>query len=192
MGLSWRRLLPRRRGGEVAGAAGGLGRRGAGECSHARIRILAAAMCSSGWGGAGVGSVVNNLAINSNVYDCGPHVDMAGGPWEGRRLGEQSERERDGGERQRCDRVRVVCGASPAVPGALEQRMEGLYFYQSEIPYDPPTQVSYSSAAGTNGWASYKVCGWQSAREACGVGPGDLQRLPVSGGGERRGRSRCR
>ena len=33
------------------------------------------------------------------------------------------------------------------------------YFYQSEIPYDPPDQVSYSSAPGVNGWASYKVAG---------------------------------
>ena len=30
------------------------------------------------------------------------------------------------------------------------------YFYQSEIPYDPPDQASYSSAPGVNGWASYK------------------------------------
>ncbi len=31
------------------------------------------------------------------------------------------------------------------------------YFYQSEIPYDPPNQASYTSAPGVNGWASYKV-----------------------------------
>ena len=31
------------------------------------------------------------------------------------------------------------------------------YFYQSEIPYDPPNQTSYMSAPGVNGWASYKV-----------------------------------
>ena len=31
------------------------------------------------------------------------------------------------------------------------------YFYQSEIPYDPPDQASYTSAPGVNGWASYKV-----------------------------------
>ena len=31
------------------------------------------------------------------------------------------------------------------------------YFYQSEIPYDPPDQPSFTSAPGMNGWASYKV-----------------------------------
>jgi hypothetical protein len=32
------------------------------------------------------------------------------------------------------------------------------YFYQSEIPYDPPNQASYTSAPGVNGWARTK---WQ-------------------------------
>ena len=31
------------------------------------------------------------------------------------------------------------------------------YLYQSEIPYDPPTQSSYTSGPGSDGWASYKV-----------------------------------
>ncbi len=44
------------------------------------------------------------------------------------------------------------------------------YFYQSEIPYDPPDQASYSSAPGINGWASYKVADKVSAHEAWGLG----------------------
>jgi hypothetical protein len=44
------------------------------------------------------------------------------------------------------------------------------YFYQSEIPYDPPDQRSYSSAAGTNGWASYKVADSVATHEAWGLG----------------------
>jgi hypothetical protein len=44
------------------------------------------------------------------------------------------------------------------------------YFYQSEIPYDPPDQKSYSSAPGTNGWASYKVADSVSTHEAWGLG----------------------
>jgi hypothetical protein len=44
------------------------------------------------------------------------------------------------------------------------------YFYQSEIPYDPPDQASYHSAAGTNGWASYKVADGVSSHEAWGLG----------------------
>ena len=44
------------------------------------------------------------------------------------------------------------------------------YFYQSEIPYDPPDQASYVSAPGTNGWASYKVSGDVTSHEAWGLG----------------------
>ncbi|HEY3439209.1 MAG TPA: coagulation factor 5/8 type domain-containing protein [Paludibaculum sp.] len=45
-----------------------------------------------------------------------------------------------------------------------------VYFYQSEIPYDPPDQASYSSAPGTNGWASYKVADTVTSHEAWGLG----------------------
>jgi hypothetical protein len=44
------------------------------------------------------------------------------------------------------------------------------YFYQSEIPYDPPTQASYTSTPGTNGWASYKVADRVTSHEAWGLG----------------------
>lgn len=44
------------------------------------------------------------------------------------------------------------------------------YFYQSEIPYDPPDQASYSSAPGINGWASYKVAESVTHHEAWGLG----------------------
>jgi hypothetical protein len=45
-----------------------------------------------------------------------------------------------------------------------------VYFYQSEIPYDPPDQPSYTSAPGTNGWASYKVTDAVTNHEAWGLG----------------------
>jgi len=44
------------------------------------------------------------------------------------------------------------------------------YFYQSEIPYDPPDQASYSSAQGVKGWASYKVGDTVTSHEAWGLG----------------------
>lgn len=44
------------------------------------------------------------------------------------------------------------------------------YFYQSEIPYDPPNQASYRSAPGTDGWASYKVADQVTRHEAWGLG----------------------
>jgi hypothetical protein len=40
------------------------------------------------------------------------------------------------------------------------------YFYQSEIPYDPPDQKSYTSAPGVNGWASYKIADNVTSHEA--------------------------
>jgi len=44
------------------------------------------------------------------------------------------------------------------------------YFYQSEIPYDPPTQDRYTSGPGSNGWASYKVADSVTTHEAWGLG----------------------
>ena len=44
------------------------------------------------------------------------------------------------------------------------------YLYQSEIPYDPPTQAAYSSAPGTDGWAAYKVGSQVRSHEAWGLG----------------------
>jgi len=52
------------------------------------------------------------------------------------------------------------------------------YFYQSEIPYDPPTQPSYTSAPGTNGWASYKVADSVTTHEAYGLGIYSVFRHP--------------
>ena len=44
------------------------------------------------------------------------------------------------------------------------------YLYQSEIPYDPPTQAAYTSAPGTDGWAAYKVGANVREHEAWGLG----------------------
>ncbi len=44
------------------------------------------------------------------------------------------------------------------------------YLYQSEIPYDPPNQASYTSGPGTDGWASYKVADRVHTHEAWGLG----------------------
>ncbi|KAI1176012.1 hypothetical protein F4777DRAFT_291357 [Nemania sp. FL0916] len=44
-----------------------------------------------------------------------------------------------------------------------------LYFYQSEIPYDPPDQKSWMCGK-TNGFASYKVADTVTSHEAWGLG----------------------
>jgi hypothetical protein len=45
-----------------------------------------------------------------------------------------------------------------------------VYFYQSEIPYDPPTQPQWTDAAGARGFASYRVADGVTRHEAWGLG----------------------
>ncbi len=45
-----------------------------------------------------------------------------------------------------------------------------VYFYQSELPYDPPAQVVWSEAPGVDGYASYKVADNVTRHEAYGLG----------------------
>jgi hypothetical protein len=44
------------------------------------------------------------------------------------------------------------------------------YFFQNEMPYDPPDQASWSSGGGNLGWAAYKVANSVTTHEAWGVG----------------------
>jgi hypothetical protein len=44
-----------------------------------------------------------------------------------------------------------------------------LYFYQSELPYDPPSQAAWSHD-GVNGYASYKVADQVTSHQAYGIG----------------------
>ena len=43
------------------------------------------------------------------------------------------------------------------------------YFYQSELPYDPPTQTDWQHG-GVNGYASYKIADTVTSHEAWGLG----------------------
>ena len=57
------------------------------------------------------------------------------------------------------------------------------YFYQSEIPYDPPTQAAFTSGLDSkdgpvNGWASYKVADSVTTHEAWGLGVYSVFRHP--------------
>jgi hypothetical protein len=52
------------------------------------------------------------------------------------------------------------------------------YFYQSEIPYDPPDQASFTSAEGVNGWAAYKVADRVTNHQAWGLGIYSVFRYP--------------
>jgi hypothetical protein len=44
------------------------------------------------------------------------------------------------------------------------------YFYQSEMPYDPPDQASWSPGPGLNGYPSYKVADTVTSHSAGGLG----------------------
>jgi hypothetical protein len=44
------------------------------------------------------------------------------------------------------------------------------YFYQSELPYDPPKQADWMPSPQVNGWASYKVADTVTSHEAWGLG----------------------
>jgi hypothetical protein len=121
-------------------------------------------------GGAGVGRAGVNLRINSNdtIID---HTWI----WRadhGRGSGWDSNVSANG---------LVVNGDNVTVYGLFVEHHQEFqvlwngnggrtYFYQSEIPYDPPDQKSYTSAPGVNGWASYKVADNVTSHEAWGLG----------------------
>ena len=129
-------------------------------------------------GGAAVGSTVVNLEINSNdtIVD---HTWI----WRadhGAGVGWKSNLSANG---------LVVNGNHVTVYGLFvehHQQFQVLwngnggrtYFYQSEIPYDPPDQASYTSAPGVKGWASYKVADSVTSHEAWGLGIYSVFRHP--------------
>ncbi|MET0423197.1 MAG: coagulation factor 5/8 type domain-containing protein, partial [Actinoplanes sp.] len=43
------------------------------------------------------------------------------------------------------------------------------YFYQNEMPYDPPNQAAFMNGS-TQGWAAYKVADSVTSHEAWGLG----------------------
>jgi hypothetical protein len=121
-------------------------------------------------GGAGVGRAQTNLRINSNDVI----VDHT---W----IWRADHGEGVGWTGNTSANGLVVNGDDVTVYGLFvehHQQFQVLwkgnggrtYFYQSEIPYDPPDQLSYSSAPGTNGWASYKVADSVASHEAWGLG----------------------
>ena len=129
-------------------------------------------------GGAGVGSVTVNLKINSNDTI----VDHT---W----IWRADHGEGVGWDKNLSANGLVVNGNDVTIYGLFVEHHQEFqvlwngnggrtYFYQSEIPYDPPTQASYTSAPGTNGWASYKVADGVTGHEAWGLGVYSVFRHP--------------
>ena len=129
-------------------------------------------------GGAGVGRTQVNLRINSNdtIVD---HTWIwradhgAGVGW--------TSNTSDNGLVVNGDRV-TIYGLFVEHHQQFQVLWNGnagrTYFYQSEIPYDPPDQASYTSAPGVNGWASYKVADTVTSHEAWGLGIYSVFRHP--------------
>jgi hypothetical protein len=134
-------------------------------------------------GGAGVGRAAVNLRINSNdtIVD---HTWI----WRadhGSGIGWNANTSANG---------LVVNGNNVTIYGLFvehHQQFQVLwngnagrtYLYQSEIPYDPPDQASFTSGpdangAATNGWASYKVADKVTSHEAWGLGVYSVFRHP--------------
>jgi hypothetical protein len=121
-------------------------------------------------GGGGIGRATVNLRINSNDVI----VDHT---W----IWRADHEEGVGWNSNTSDNGLIVNGNEVTIYGLFVEHHEKFqvlwngdggrtYFYQSEIPYDPPDQASYSSGPGVNGWASYKVADSVARHEAWGLG----------------------
>jgi hypothetical protein len=121
-------------------------------------------------GGAGVGRAKVNLRINSNDT-------LVDHTW----IWRADHGAGVGWELNTSENGLVVNGNQVTIYGLFvehHQQFQVLwkgnggrtYFYQSEIPYDPPNQASYTSMPGVNGWASYKVADGVTTHEAWGLG----------------------
>jgi hypothetical protein len=121
-------------------------------------------------GGAGVGKTKVNLTINS-------HDTLVDHTW----IWRADHGAGVGWDKNTSENGLVVNGNDVTIYGLFvehHQQFQVLwkgnggrtYFYQSEIPYDPPSQVSYTSTPGVNGWASYKVADGVTSHEAWGLG----------------------
>jgi hypothetical protein len=152
------------------------------KASHARNPILLSDVFFR-VGGAGAGSVHVNLEVNANdtIID---HT------W----IWRADHGKGVGWTQNLSDNGLVVNGNNVTAYGLFvehHQQYQVLwngnggrtYFYQSEIPYDPPDQASWTSGVDAdgkpvNGWASYKVADSVTTHEAWGLGIYSVFRHP--------------
>ena len=145
--------------------------------SHARNPILLSDIFFR-VGGAGVGSAKINLEINSNDT-------LIDHTW----IWRADHGQGVGWDKNLSENGLVVNGNNVTAYGLFvehHQQYQVLwngnagrtYFYQSEIPYDPPTQSVWTSAQGANGWASYKVADTVTNHQAWGLGIYSVFRHP--------------
>ena len=88
----------------------------------------------------------------------------------GRRLEGKHQRQRSARRRRQRHDVRPVRRTQPGISDSLERQRRPGYFYQSEMPYDPPFEPGSGVTANKNGFASYKVGDKVTTHEAWGLG----------------------
>ena len=129
-------------------------------------------------GGAGVGQTIDNLVVHSDDT-------LIDHTW----IWRADHGQGVGWTSNRSDTGLVVNGNNVTVYGLFvehQQKYQVLwngnagrtFFYQSEIPYDPPDQPSWQSSPATLGWASYKVADSVQVHEAWGLGIYSVFRHP--------------
>ncbi len=133
-------------------------------------------------GGAAVGKVAANLIINANDV-------LVDHTW----IWRADHGEGVGWTENTSDNGLIVNGNNTTIYGLFvehHQQFQVLwngehgrtFFYQSEIPYDPPTQQAWNAGlpdgAGPNGWASYKVANKVRYHQAFGLGVYSVFRHP--------------
>ena len=129
-------------------------------------------------GGAGLGQTIDNLVVNSDDT-------LIDHTW----IWRADHGEGVGWTTNLSDTGLIVNGNNVTVYGLFvehHQKYQVLwngdagqtYFYQSEIPYDPPNQSSWRSSPTTCGWASYKVADHVKSHQAWGLGIYSVFRRP--------------
>jgi hypothetical protein len=120
-------------------------------------------------GGAGVGRATTNLVVNSNNV-IGDHM------W----IWRADHGDGVGWTTNTSDVGLVVNGQNVTMYGLFVEHYQKYqtiwngnggktYFYQNEMPYDPPNQAAYMNGS-TQGYAAYKVANSVTSHEAWGLG----------------------
>nr|AGU09806.1 hypothetical protein [uncultured organism] len=126
-------------------------------------------------GGAAVGNADTCLEINSH-HVIGDHLWI----WRADHGDREGGRVHVGWSESVGNQGLVVNGADVTLYGLFVEHFRQYqtlwngergrtYFYQNELPYDPPNQAAYMAGA-TRGWAAYKVADTVRTHEATGMG----------------------
>nr|WP_294170172.1 adenylyl cyclase [uncultured Sphingomonas sp.] len=126
-------------------------------------------------GGASVGNATTCLEINSRGV-VGDHLWI----WRADHGDREAGRVHVGWDESRGDQGLVVNGDDVTLYALFVEHFQKYqtlwngergrtYFYQNELPYDPPSQAAYM-AGTTRGWAAYKVADHVREHHAVGLG----------------------